>query len=125
MNLQRVFFAFFVLLALSLNYGFFVGDMDNPAHHSAYELFGAIVINLIATVLKFGERSHIGSLLLASSLVADVGLLGAAAAMGYATHVAGNPAVWTPLEVSLAGGALSANIVSVALMVIEASTIRR
>ncbi len=125
MNLNRVFFAFFVLLALSLNYGFFVGDMDNPEHHSVYELFGAVVINLIATVLKFGERSHIGALLLASSLVADVGLLAAAAVMGYATHVAGNPAVWTPLEVSLAGGALTANIVSVTLMVIEASTLRR
>ena len=126
MSLQRVFFAFFVLLALSLNFGFFVGDMDNPAHHSVYELFGAIVINLIATILKFGERSHIGALLLASSLVADVGLLAAAAVMGYAGYVAvANTSVYVATEVSLAGGALVANIVSVTLLVIEAATLRR
>lgn len=126
MNLKRVLFAFFVLLALSLNFGFFYGDIDNAAHHSVFELFGAIVINLIATVLKFGERSHIGALLLASSLVADVGLLAAAAVMAYAHHVAAaHAAHFVALEVSLAGGALLANIVSVTLMVIEASTLRR
>jgi len=29
MSLQRVFFAFFVLLALSMNFGFFYGQTDN------------------------------------------------------------------------------------------------
>jgi len=126
MSIQRVLFAFFVILALSLNFGFFIGDIDNPAHHSVYELFGAVVISLIATVLKFGERSQIGALLLASSLVADVGLLAAAAVMGYANHVADLPgSSFVVTEVSLAGGALVANIVSVTLMIIEASTLRR
>jgi len=126
MSLQRVLFAFFVILALSLNFGFFVGEIGNAAHHSPYELFAAIVISLIATVLKFGERSHIGALLLASSLVADVGLLAAAAVMGYANHVADVPAVeFVVTEVSLAGGALIANIISVVLMIIESSTLRR
>ena len=59
--------------------GFFIGGFDNPAHHSAYELFAAIVVNLIATVLKFGDRTHLGAVLLATSLVADLQLLGAAA----------------------------------------------
>ncbi len=126
MSLNRVLFAFFVILALSLNFGFFVGDIGVRAYHSLYELFGAIVISLIATVLKFGERSHIGALLLASSLVADVGLLGSAAVMGYANHVAiGNSVTFVATAVSLSGGALIANIVSVTLMIIEASTLRR
>jgi len=126
MSMQRVFFAFFVILALSLNFGFFVGDIGNATYHNPYELFAAIVISLIATVLKFGERSHIGALLLATSLVADVGLLVSAAVMGYGNHVADAHTVeYVATEVSLAGGALVANIVSVILLVIEFSTLRR
>ena len=30
MNLEKVFFAFFIVLALTLNFGFFIGDMDDP-----------------------------------------------------------------------------------------------
>ncbi|EAU54838.1 DUF6394 family protein [Mariprofundus ferrooxydans] len=126
MSLQRVFFAFFVLLALSMNFGFFYGQIDNAIHHNLYELFGAIVINLIATILKLGERSHFGSLMLASSLVADAGLLAAAMVLGYANHVSGNVTPeFVAVAVSLSGGALVANIVSVTLMVIEAATLRR
>ena len=47
MNLEKVVFGFFIVLALSLNYGFFIGDMDNPAHHHPYELYAAIVVSLI------------------------------------------------------------------------------
>ena len=32
MNMSKVVFGFFVLLALTLNFGFFLGDIDNPAH---------------------------------------------------------------------------------------------
>lgn len=39
------------------HFGFFIGDIANPALHSVYELFAAIVISLIATVLKFGDRT--------------------------------------------------------------------
>jgi len=63
-------------------------------------------------------------LLLAGSLVADVGLISAAKVMGYANHIAGNVTPeYIASAVSLAGGALLANIVSVTLMVIEASTL--
>ena len=72
MNKEKVIFAFFIILALTLNFGFFIGDIDNPAHHDPYELFAAIVVNLIATVLKFGDRTHLGAVLLATSLVADL-----------------------------------------------------
>ena len=33
MNLEKVAFGFFIVLALTLNFGFFIGDIDNPAHH--------------------------------------------------------------------------------------------
>jgi len=33
MNLEKVIFAFFVVLALTLNFGFFFGDIDNQDHH--------------------------------------------------------------------------------------------
>jgi hypothetical protein len=43
MNLEKVFFAFFIVLALTLNFGFFIGELDDPNHHNIYELFAALV----------------------------------------------------------------------------------
>jgi hypothetical protein len=48
MNPEKVVFGFFILLAATLNFGFCLGEFDNPDHHHAYELFAAIVVNLIA-----------------------------------------------------------------------------
>ena len=67
MNLEKVFFAFFIVLALTLNFGFFLGELDNPDHHNVYELFAALVVSLIATIMKFGDRAHIGAVLLTTS----------------------------------------------------------
>jgi hypothetical protein len=64
MNLEKVLFAFFIVLSLTLNFGFFIGDLDNPNHHNVYELYAALVVSLIATILKFGDRAHIGAVLL-------------------------------------------------------------
>ena len=72
MNFEKVLFAFFILLALTLNFGFFLGDLGNPEQHHPYELFAALVVSVIATFLKFGDRTPVGSVLLASSLVADL-----------------------------------------------------
>ena len=66
-----------MILALTLNFGFFAGEVDNPSHHNVYELFAVIIVNLIATVLKFGDRSQMGAMLLATSLVALVQLFSA------------------------------------------------
>lgn len=127
MNSEKVLFAFFILLALTLNFGFFIGEMDNPDHHNAYELFAAIVVSLVATVMKFGERTHIGAVLLASSLVADLQLLAAAIVWGVAVHVTGDGLTPTIMAsvVSLSGGALLANIVSMVVVLIETSRFRR
>lgn len=127
MNPEKVVFGFFILLAMTLNFGFFIGEIDNPDHHNAYELFAAIVVSLIATVMKLGERTHIGAVLLASSLVADLQLLAAAVVWGVAVHVTDTgltPAVMASV-VSLSGGALLANVVSTVVVLIETSRFRR
>lgn len=126
MSTERVMFAFVIVLALTLNVGFCVGDIDDPAHHDSVELFLAIVVSLLATVMKFGDRSPLGSTMLATSLVADVQLLAAAAFWGWASAQApqlqpGQVAT----VVSLATGALVANVVSVVLLLIETATLRR
>ena len=126
MNLEKVIFGFFILLALTLNFGFVLGDLDNPAHHHSYELYAAIIVSLIATVLKFGDRSHIGAVLLATSLVADLQLLMAAFVWAMATNVyGGTDAAIMPSVVSLAGGALLANLASGVLLIIETASLRR
>ena len=51
MNLEKVVFGFFVLLAATLNFGFFLGDMRDPDLHNPYELFAAVVVNLIADIV--------------------------------------------------------------------------
>ena len=72
MNLEKVVFSFFMILALTLNFGFFYGEADNPEHHNVYELFAVLVVNLVATVLKFGDRSQMGAMLLALLLAFDL-----------------------------------------------------
>ncbi len=127
MNIEKVIFSFFIVLAFTLNFGFFIGEIDHPHHHNVYELFATIIVNLIATVLKFGERTQMGAVLLATSLVADLELIAAAIVWAVAVHVTGtglSPAV-TAVIVSLAGGALLANAVSVVLLVVEISLLRR
>jgi hypothetical protein len=127
MNLEKVVFAFFILLAATLNFGFFIGDIAKPELHHVYELFAAIIVNLIATVLKFGDRTQIGAMHLASSLVADLQLLAAALTWGIAVHVTGvgMTVEITSSVVSLSGGALFANIVSVIILIIETVMLRR
>lgn len=127
MSLEKVVFGFFIVLAATLNFGFFIGDLDNPIHHDVYELFAAIVVNLVATVLKFGDRTQIGAIHLSTSLVADLQLVAAATVWAYATHVSGvgmTPAV-TASVVSLSGGALFANVISVVLLIAETIMLRR
>ena len=127
MNLEKVVFGFFVTLAATLNFGFFIGDISNPQLHNEYELFAAVVVNLIATVLKFGDRTQIGAVHLATSLVADLQLVAASVVWVWAEEIAahGMNAASTASVVSLSGGALLANLVSVVLLVTETVTFHR
>ena len=127
MNLEKVIFGFFIVLAATLNFGFFIGDIDRPELHHVYELAAALVVSLIATALKFGDRTQIGAIHLATSLVADLQLIAAAVTWGIAVHVTGEgmTASVTASVVSLSGGALFANIVSVILLIVETVMLRR
>jgi len=127
MNLEKVVFGFFIVLAATLNFGFFIGDIERPELHNVYELFDALVVSLVATVIKFGDRTQIGAVHLSTSLVADLQLIAAALTWAIAMHVTGvgmTPHV-TSAVVSLSGGALFANIVSVIILIAETVMLRR
>jgi len=126
-NLEKVIFAFFVILAATLNFGFVIGEIDNPEHHHVWEFFAAFVVNVIVTVLKFGDRTQVGATHLATSLVALLQL--AAAALLWTLAPAGpggtiGPSTMTSI-VSLSAGALLANIVSVVILIVETTLQRR
>ena len=125
MNLEKVIFGAFVILACTLNFGFFVGEIDNPRHHHQLELAATVFVNLIAMTLKFGDRTHIGATHLATSIVATLQLIAASLVWMWATRVAGMPTEGEVMAtvVSLSGGALVANFISVALLIGE--TMRR
>lgn len=127
MNLEKVVFGFFVLLAATLNFGYVTGDIGNPEHHNVLELYAAVVVNIVATILKFGDRTQMGAMHLATSLVATIQLLLAALAWIWYTQIQMGPInVYSMSSViSLAMGALLANVVSVVLMVIETANFRR
>ncbi len=117
MNLDKVISGFFIILAMTLNFGFFYGDMNSLISHSKYELMAAIIINLIATTLKLGDKTQMGSVLLATSLVADIQLISAATIWTIAAYAYTIDQEITSMIISLSGGALLANFVSVILYI--------
>ena len=121
MNLEKVIFGFFVLLAATLNFGFFIGDIGDRELHNVYELCAAVVVNLIATVLKFGDRTQLGATHLATSLVATFQLLAASMVWVWRLYVTEAPVNGEIISVivSLSGGALLANLFSVILLIGE------
>ena len=127
MNLERVTFGFFILLALTLNFVFVMGDIDNFKHHNVWVLTIAILVNLVATGLKLGDRTQVGAILLAASLVADLLLITARVVW---VVVEDDAAIGPSAEamvsiVSLAIGALVANIVSTVILIGDTLMSRR
>ncbi|TAG77619.1 MAG: hypothetical protein EAZ24_01405 [Burkholderiales bacterium] len=121
MNLEKVIFGFFIILACTLNFGFFIGDIDRPELHHPTELAAAVVVNLIALILKFGDRTHLGATHLATSLVASVQLVAAALVWTVHVYIEGQSMDGNTIStvVSLSGGALLANLISVVLLIGE------
>ena len=117
MNLEKVVFGFFIVLAATLNFGFVYGEIDNPAHHHLWEFFAALVVNVVATVLKLGDRTQVGAIHLATSLVALLQLAAAALVWFFSADISA--------VVSLSAGALLANIVSVVILIVETTVQRR
>jgi hypothetical protein len=127
MNLERVIFGFVIILALSFTAAFVMGDINNASHHNVWLLTIAILINLIATGLKLGDRSQVGALLLASSLVSDVLLITARIIWVTAeSETAIGPSREAMVNiVSLAGGALVACVITVIIVVGDTLISRR
>jgi len=119
MNLDKVISGFFFILAMTINFGFFYGDIGNPELHSVYELFAALVVSLISTVLKIGDKTQLGAVLLATSLVADIQLIGAVTVWTVTEYLSIVDVEAFAAIISLSGGALLANITSVILYIGE------
>jgi hypothetical protein len=121
MNLEKVIFGFFIIFACTLNFGFYLGEIDRPEFHHPMELMATVFVNLVATVLKFGDRTHLGTTHLATSLVAVFQLLAASIVWVTHVHVSGLTMDGETMStiVSLSGGALVANIISVVLLIGE------
>ena len=84
-------------------------------------------VERVMVVRGRGDRTQIGAVHLATSLVADLQLIAAAATYVVASRVteAGLSGAETASVVSLSGGALFANVVSVVLLVVETVTYHR
>lgn len=120
---RNVTFGAFVILAAALNFAFFIGDLSDPALHQVWLLFAAFGVNLVASVLKIGDRTHVGAVQLSASLVADLQLAAAAVTWAYSGSGERGPGGQVTGEVlSLSGGALLAGVVSVTLLLVRALT---
>ena len=66
------------MLAANAQFRLFIGDIGIRNCTASHELAAALVVSLIATALKFGDRTQIGAIHLSTSLVADLQLIAAA-----------------------------------------------
>lgn len=121
MKHRQVMFGVLVMLAASLNFGFILGDIADPNVHNFNVLIAALVVSLLTTMVKFSERSHIDAVQIATSLVTNLHLLAAVTVWAYASNISsyGLTHQTTATIVSLAGGALLANVLSAVLLVGE------
>ena len=61
MNLEKVVFAFFIVLAATLNFGFFIGDIDDPSLHHLGEttiLYFDIINDLMLKTYIENPENH-------------------------------------------------------------------
>jgi len=106
---------FFIVMSLTTNMGFWLDG-------AVIELYLATVLNILATVVKFGmKKGVVGMTSLGASVVADIHLIWATVlvmGLGVAS-IHGVPGVDAELARGLAFGAIFANMVSIALLLME------
>jgi hypothetical protein len=117
---NRVLFAFFIILATTLNFSFFIGDLSNIQHHPIQELFVAIFVNIVALTLKLGTRTQLDAIQLATSGVSCLLLLSASTIWFLSTSNQ-DAGTFLPSIVGLSGGAFLANLLSIVLLVVDAA----
>lgn len=106
MDWGKVTYIFLSLMSLTTTAGF----IYEP---NAIALFIAASVNLISTIIKIGVKNLLAAELLASSLVADLHLIPAFLVIVFSGDI--------QLAIALAIGAVIANIVSIALSLIESA----
>jgi len=106
MDWGKVTYIFFSLMSLTTTAGF----VYEP---NAIALFLAAGVNIISTILKIGVKNLLAAELLASSLVADLHLIPAFMVLTFSNNVS--------MSISLAIGAIVANLFSIALALIESA----
>jgi hypothetical protein len=109
MDWGKVTYIFFALMSLTTTAGFLYD-------HNTTALFVAASINLACTLLKIGVRNVLSAELFSSSLVADLHLIPAFIIM----QVTGD----LTIAISLAIGAVIANVFSLTLVVVESAKTR-
>ena len=109
MDWGKVIYIFFALMSLTTTVGFLYEQNE-------VALFIAASINLISTLLKIGVKNILSAELFASSLVADLHLIPAFLFLQISNN--------TVMAISLAIGAIVANVFSLALVLIEALKIK-
>jgi len=106
-----------IIFALTLNVGFVYGDADTPTLHHHYEYYAVVVMNIIAMIMKFGDESEQGQMLLSTSIVAVIQLLVGAFVWGVAESSFGLEAIETlHIVLGMSIGALVANLISVSIV---------
>ncbi|MDX4039668.1 DUF6394 family protein [Aliarcobacter skirrowii] len=106
MDWGKVTYIFLSLMSLTTTAGF----IYEP---NTIALFIAASVNLISTIIKMGVKNLLAAELLASSLVADLHLIPAFLVVVFSGDI--------QLAIALAIGAVIANIVSIALSLIESA----
>lgn len=121
-NTSQFVYGFFIILTVTSNYGFVLGEIDQPDHHGFFALLFTIAANGAAIWLKIRDRSEIAGLMMASGLVAILQLTLAAAIGLFSLYSTGTAmsAKFTIVIVSLAYGGLLANLVAVTAFVANA-----
>lgn len=126
----NVWAAFFILMSLTTTIGFICSWILNDALFPA-ALFLAALFNIVATLIKYRikEKNVLGEISLGASLVADLHLIPACVLVLQIVLVTGKFFVEIPVAhdfaavgaVGFALGAVVANMVSVAIVVINES----
>ena len=106
MDWGKVTYIFFSLMSLTTTAGFLYEPNE-------IALFIAAGVNVISTILKLGVKNLLSAELLASSLVADLHLIPAFMVLTFSDNLA--------LTISIAIGAVVANVFSIALALIESA----
>jgi len=125
MELNKILTNFIIFAALALNIEFVLGDFDNINEHNLNILYIAIVINIISTIAKFGENNELGNLIVSSSILALVQLIITAITWFYFDNYEHNLVENSREIVSIAFGALIFNSLSVIMLIIDTTRLKR